>query len=500
MNESLYHALILPNATLNGDAPALQQGDKIVSYRSLIENTEAQATHIDALNIAAGTPIALLGRKCPELYSSLLACLSRKQPWVPLHPEFPSHRNARMLQLSGSQILWTDNPQSPALIALSNRGIQLIELGHGFYRIFYNNNNEALSTKHNDIAYILFTSGSTGSPKGIAVSYANLNAYIEGFNTRFSLPSGLRFSHCFELTFDLSVHDMMICWSNLGCLVIPNPNDLMLPLQYIRKQHLNVWFSVPTMANLAIQSGLLRKNTLPSLRYSFFCGEALSSSTAAHWMTAAPDSRTINLYGPTEATIAITAYELARNDEAGWQHTHVVPLGQLLPNQRLRIVDQEGNDCLPGEPGELWLYGSQITSGYLDAPDKTAAAFVSNNGYRTGDCCRINSQGELEYLGRMDRQIKINGYRIELQEIEYWLSNIAKSPQAAVIAHSIPGIQGAALHGFITRQPASIPSLLEELTQHLPSYMQLSDIHYLQKLPLNANGKVDYPALHNLLA
>ncbi|MEZ5506642.1 MAG: AMP-binding protein [Gammaproteobacteria bacterium] len=194
---------------------------------------------------------------------------------------------------------------------------------------------------------------------------------------------------------------------------------------------------------IAKQSGLLRPGILPSLQFAFFCGEALPTSSALAWMAAAPDALVANLYGPTEATIAITAYTLARDDSA-WQQRSVVPIGRPYPGQRACVINEQGQCAAPGETGELWLAGDQLTAGYLADPDKTAAVFVEHEPlpggprrwYRTGDCACSIRWWDFATWAVLTVRSKINGYRVELQEVEHRLRQVAGTELVAVLPPS----------------------------------------------------------------
>jgi non-ribosomal peptide synthetase component F len=232
-----------------------------------------------------------------------------------------------------------------------------------------------------DTAYLLFTSGSTGVPKGVAVSQSNAVAYMEYAAKRFGMHSGDRCSQNFDLTFDLSVHDLFTCW-DAGQRWFPTPSRRSRPATLVDEQRLTCWFSVPSVAMFASKLGLLEPGAFPTLRWSLFCGEALSASLAEAWQQAANNSVLENLYGPTEATIAITYYRWDSETSPAECVRGLVPIGWPFDGQQVCAVNEDLTPVPVGESGELCLGGSQVTRGYLNDPEKTAKSFVRLKTHR----------------------------------------------------------------------------------------------------------------------
>lgn len=498
------------------EAPALWVQGVTYTYAELQRTVEGLRTALRACELQPHAPVAIFAARSLTAYAGVLACAAEGFTWVPLNPAFPDARNLRMWQLSGAatvilgaeaqahwQVLASQQPAQQVVALCNTVADELVSV-----MAMPQDISAPLETWPTDYpAYLLFTSGTTGVPKGIPVGASCLASYLNNFAQLYPLPTGLRFSQMFDLTFDLSVHDMFVCWFNGGCLVVPAEADLMMPLQFVRRHQVQVWFSVPSMASIAKQSGLLRAGILPSLEYAFFCGEALPVNSALAWMAAAPNALVANLYGPTEATIAITAYTLAQ-ENADWQTLSVVPIGTPYPGQFAKVVTDAGEEAAVGTTGELWLAGSQLTQGYLADPDKTAAVFVQGRfadcaeqrWYRTGDCAVLHPQFGLLYVGRLDRQVKINGFRVELQDVEHSLRQVAQTELVAVLPFpkSAEGLY-TGVAGIVVA-PAKPPAqILAELTAQLPGYMQPSQIRVIDAMPVNANGKVDYGVLKQWL-
>ena len=275
-----------------------------------------------------------------------------------------------------------------------------------------------------DIAYLLFTSGSTGIPKGVMVADRNVVPFIDYMVERYGISERDRLSQMFDMTFDLSVFDMFVAWQKGACVCCPSQKTMIKPGGFIGEMELTLWFSVPSTAVFMKRLGMLKPGRYPTLRWSLFCGEPLPMESAVAWSQAAPNSILENLYGPTELTIACTLYRWDPDHSARECEMGLVPIGHPYPGMKVLVADGELNEVSAGGEGELLMNGPQMSLGYWRDPEKTAAAFVVPPGwrevfYRTGDRVRKPVEdGPLAHLGRTDFQIKVNGHRVELGEIE----------------------------------------------------------------------------------
>jgi amino acid adenylation domain-containing protein len=461
-------------------------------------------------------PCAIWGSRSVATYASILGALLSGRPYVPLNRKFPPARNQQILQRSGAEVLVVDAEHSASvqeLLAEGSPSVRLLVIDAGGHLVdstaadMPRAEEQAGAAAHvppSEAAYILFTSGSTGGPKGIAVSNRNAACYIRNILSLFPFTEADRFTQLFDFTFDLSVHDLFVCWAAGACLYVPPESQRALPNDFVREHELTVWFSVPSVAMYLDQLGQLSPGGLPTLKWSLFCGEALPTSLAVKWLAAAPASRLFNLYGPTEATIAFTWYEVRRGSVL---EQAVIPIGQALPGQEVGIFDEDLRPVAPGESGELCLSGEQVTAGYLHEPERTAAAFIpraeghdeARSWYRTGDLASWDERHGLLFKGRKDRQLKLRGYRVELQEIETVLRSIAGTEFVAVLPDPLT-TEGVALgvvaYGSGLRRPPN--EVINECRRRLPDYMVPSQLVSLPVMPLNANGKLDYPQLKRL--
>ncbi|TXI48974.1 MAG: D-alanine--poly(phosphoribitol) ligase [Lysobacter sp.] len=508
------------------DRPALWVDGRVWSYAELHAQAERLA---DRLRAHAGPVCATLGDRSLIAYCAPLACMLAGRIHVPLGVSFPEERMAGILRRTRPSVLICDlggSAMLPGLLAKLDFAPAVVSLDPEFDAIAPRADAAAadietpvdaspdakldasasgLEVEDRDIAYVLFTSGSTGVPKGVAVGHRALRAYVDAVRALYpELDEHQRCSQFFEPTFDLSMHDMFVTWAVGACLYGVPRSALMMPTDFVNEHRLTVWFSVPSLLAALNRFRQLRPGTFPSLRLSLFCGEALPGPLAGAWLEAAPNARCDNIYGPTEATIACTAHRVSQADAA----RKVVPIGTAFPAMEIAVVDAEGAPCAQGETGELWLGGAQLAFGYWRDREQTAARFVertlpglrSPRWYRTGDLAALEADGTALFLGRADRQIKLRGYRIELQDVEAHLREVCAGPDSAAEVAVVPivppgGDAPAGLAAFVVCAHYDARQAMAAMKARLPHYMVPSEVHVLDKLPLNSNGKVDYPAL-----
>jgi amino acid adenylation domain-containing protein len=458
-------------------------------------------------------------------YAGVLGILGAGKGYVPLNPKFPIARTRRMLILSDCSVIIAgmetlaqlhellcevtrcltvilpdvSDPGALPLCLPQHKFVTSRDVGPASFP-------PPPETRRADIAYLLFTSGSTGEPKGVPISQSNVCSYLQYIRHRYDLNEYDRFSQAFDLTFDLSVHSMFLCWEYGACLVPVPERSRFAPAAFIRKQQLTVWFSVPSVIGVLVKLGLLQAGCFPRLRYSWFCGEPLPDNYAQVWQNAAPNSVLENLYGPTETTIAIASYYWDNSTSPKECRNGVVPLGQVYSGQRFRIIDQARNTVKIGDCGELCLSGSQVSSGYWKDSHKTEDKFIKladgeeDRWYRTGDLVRQDASGCLHYLGRIDHQVKIRGYRVELQEIEAVLRRACGTEEVIAVAWPVNNRSAEAVVAFVSpRSNLDRQRVLAYCQEVLPEYMVPKTLYLLDDMPVNANGKVDRARLIKLL-
>ena len=497
-----------------GDRPALKVGADELSYAEL----GARAGFIAQALVPAQSDPPLTGvfaAGSVATYAGILGALMRGHGYVPLNPKFPDDRLAYMLTHSGCRSLIVDAEREARLGAL------LADVAPGLTVIYADREDvagidlpghqavagkgraavpDAPAVAGGDIAYILYTSGSTGMPKGVMVSHSNVHHFLSVMQNRYALAETDRFSQMFDLSFDLSVFDLFMSWLVGGCLVIPAQEDQLLAADYIGREGITVWFSVPSVAVLLNRMRQLEAGRYPDLRLALFCGEALPADATAAFAAAAPGAVVENLYGPTEVTLACTLYRWHEGSEADCENGNV-PIGHAYEGMIARVVDAHLAEVSPGETGELMMVGPQVAPGYWKDPDKTAAVFVTDPqtgkpAYRTGDLVRRpEGDAPIIYLGRIDHQIKLHGHRIELGEIEEVLKEASGAPRTVVIGFPIKNGVPQGLVAFLEGDSFEKEAILEAAKARLPAYMIPNRLVPVPDFPANANGKIDRKAL-----
>jgi amino acid adenylation domain-containing protein len=507
----------------NASRPALELGDDSFSYEQLWNYAGKITAFLEQNLEPSEKVVAVLANRSMGAYGGILGILGSGRGYCPLNPKFPLDRTLVMLKASGAKTLVVGRECAATLESLLPRidsSLKIVIPDAGWCP------NSAAVARHRVIsaselsrvadprdpsvdpsgtAYLLFTSGSTGVPKGVGVSQSNAVAYMEYAAQRFRFHAQDRCSQNFDLTFDLSVHDLFVCW-DAGATLCPYAEQTLTPAVLVDEKQLTCWFSVPSVAMFASKLGLLEPGAFPTLRWSLFCGEALSASLASAWQDAANNSILENLYGPTEATIAITYYRWDSKTSPAECVRGLVPIGWPFDGQQVCAVDENLAPVPQGESGELCLGGSQVTRGYLNDPEKTARSFVrlKHTGdqiwYRTGDLVRQDERGCLFYLGRRDFQVKVNGYRVELQEIDLVLRESARTELAVAIPWPLSDGSASGIVGVVS---GSDPSLDREIIaaceSRLPRYMVPNRIYHFPHMPLNVNGKIDRGKITEML-
>ncbi len=501
--------------------PALFLGDQAFTCGELSRFASAIA-HLIATESPTPGRVAILSECSLTAYGGILGALMAGAAYVPIHPGFPAARAAQILLRSQATVLLVgpdavteakallelvDAPRIVITPEISEARRKIAAPGHSYLDATDlaaqpTTGLTAPTVAPSDIAYLLFTSGSTGEPKAVPVSHGNACAYLQVALSRYDLTPEDRASQTFRLAFDLSVHDLFVTWSRGASLHPLPPQARLLPGRFIRERELTHWFSVPTTAMTMARFGQLSVGAFPSLRASLFCGEALPLKTARQWAIAAPHSTVDNLYGPTEATIACTAFRLGQ-DRAAPPPGGLTPIGRPFPDQCVLVVDPDGDPCFQGTPGELLLSGPQVTAGYLNDARRTEESFLTDGPhrwYRTGDRVVIDHTGCLHFLGRLDDQIQVAGHRVELSEVDFALRQACGHELAVSVARPRDGI--TEILAFVVTDDGDsldLPALLNRCRDLLPDYMVPRRVIAVDAMPRNTSGKIDRSALLDLL-
>ena len=478
------------------DHTALSLGKDSYTYAQLLEPAMQLAC---ALQSKQGDVIGVLADKNLSGYQAICAVMLSGKTYVPLNTAFPAQRNAEIIRQSGANTV---------IVAADNHDFDLEGIATALdatvdWLVMPQRPTQAGQTTRPVVvhdtdasAYVLLTSGSTGVPKAVPITDANIASYVQQMRAAFDFSPEDRFSQFFDFTFDLSLHDMLMCWDSGACLCPGGHSARLMPLHFARKQNITVWFSVPSLA-LTAKDMLGEKFTqfaLPDVRLSFFCGEALPVQLAQDWQAITAQAPLINLYGPTEATIAFTAQTWDAELES---YNGIVPIGHPIGENRCAILDTQGQTVARGE---LCLAGPQVFNGYLHRPDLEQITFFKDatglDWYRTGDLCEYAADGGIVYLGRLDRQVQVKGYRVELQEVEHQLRKITGSASVAVVPYPTNAIgEPTGLTAFVSPCGLSETDLIQQCQRSMPAYMVPQYCLFLKVFPYNSSGKLDHKSL-----
>ncbi len=481
------------------DRIAIRYGEETLSFAELDRRSDAFAAWLLRTFGDSRTPVLIYGHKELSIPVCMFGALKAGRAYVPVDTTFPRERVAQIVE----------EVRPEAAVDLYGLGLDVPAVldGAALEDIFRAGGDA--SEEHwaapDETAYILFTSGSTGRPKGVRVTAGNIAAFDEGVAPWFALSKGEGvILNEISYSFDVSVCALYYALSRgmtLYTIDRATLGDTPALFAALAESGVNLWVSTPSLGEICLQSERFRAPLLPDVEKFVFCGEVMTSKLGLLMRERFPDAKIYNAYGPTEATVLVTAVEAT--DElcrAGAS----LPIGYAFSNVRCEIADPKTGELLPdGREGELLLLGASVSPGYLNRPELNERMFFERDGvrgYHTGDLCR-REDGLIYYLGRMDGQVKLNGFRVELEDVESNLTRVDNIARAAVVPVRRDGVVQA-LTAYVTlERPDGLSTLRraklirEALSRTLPSYMIPQKILAVDALPLNTNGKVDKKAL-----
>ena len=445
----------LANVHSRRDHPALEVGGRVHTYADLHEIAASLAATLQQHGDDEQPLVCVLGRRTLVSYAGILGVVLSGHGYVSLNPKYPANRLHKTLSLSRASAVIVDQNSEALLEHLVDdtsriwilpdnddpdvhrrRWPDQVWIGRG--DLCSKADLVSLESDPDDIAYVLFTSGSTGEPKGVVVTHSNVNSFVDGYIETLEPIAEDRFSQMPELSFDASVSDVWVCWEIGGTLCIPSDLDQLKAHEYIRRERLTVWTFVPSLVSKLHRLNLLKPGSFPDLRITIFGGEVLPHDVAKAWSAAAPNCIIENHYGPTECTVTSTRYRWSEASSAKCSG-NAVPIGHAMPGFELRILDVDQNDVEPGDSGELYLAGPQVAMGYWNRPDRTRDSFLKINGsdrlyYRTGDhVIRACDESPLSFVGRFDDQVQIRGHRVEVGEVETLMRKVSGFDEVVVL-------------------------------------------------------------------
>jgi amino acid adenylation domain-containing protein len=498
LTEGFYECAVAePNRT------ALVVDGSATSYGVLAEQAARVAGWLHSLPRTGGQPrVGVLASRNVEAYAAVLGAGWAGCAYVPVNPKLPDDRMARVFNAADLSAVITDRAGGERL----TRGVEgvvppdVLNLGLGPPAATPLARPVALD--HDALAYVMFTSGTTGTPKGVMVTAGNVGHALRAMGALYDIGPNDRLSQYFELSFDLSVFDIFTALGRGASLHVVPATELMAPARFIQSHELTVWFAVPSVINFMQRVRQLKAGAFPTLRVSMFCGEALPLASARAWREAAPNGVLDNHYGPTEATIACTFHRFD-DDTVVTPERSVISIGTPYPGMHAAVLDHELGFAAAGEVGELALSGPQVMAGYFRDPEQTERrcpwlihpTLGPSRWYLTGDLARQDQAGYLHHLGRADNQVKVLGNRVELEDIESHLRAVTGSDAVATVAWPVEQGVVQSLIAFVSGSSRSVEETQAELRQRLPVYMVPKQLILLEALPLNSNGKIDRKAL-----
>ncbi len=521
-NSRTNYNLALPfyeSTIADSQALALCVGEERLSYGELANLARRISGWLDQKAGERSGRVGILASRSVEAYAGVLGTLWSGAAYVPIKPGTPEDRLIRILQQTNLDALIADQAgldllsdrvlesaprrilfgpgAKPSRRALEFQGTSF----EGFAELPDEGPERPVFIAEDELAYIIFTSGTTGKPKGVMISSGNVAHFLAAMRLRFRPVSTDRVSQTSELTFDVSVFEMFIAWNNGASVEVIPANQLMAPARFITDRQLTVWSSVPSIAAFMRGMRMLKPGAFPSIRYSVFAGEALPCSLAEAWQMAAPSSVVENLYGPTEATVyCIGATVGPKFPPTPGRDT--VPSGLPLPGLDAAILDESLNFLSAGMEGQLAISGGQIAQGYFNDSELSRQRFPSIHGkkwYLTGDLARKDEHGIFHHLGRVDNQVKILGNRVELEEVEAHLREIVGTDLVAAVAWPITDGRATGLVAFHCSPGVNREAVRDGMKKRVPDYMIPKRVHLLDTLPLGSSGKIDRMALTRML-
>jgi amino acid adenylation domain-containing protein len=518
------HQLLERAAATFGDRPAVVEGDRYVDYEELEARSNQVAHLLIDLGVRRGDRVALYLDKSIESVVGLYGVLKAGAVYVPLDAQAPASRLGFVAANCGARWVITAANRADEWAALLDAGAPF---EHALVLDAAPEPREAVPqlTIHPpselddratttpsvrsidaDLAYILYTSGSTGTPKGVMLSHRNALAFVTWAVRTFEVTSHDRLSSHAPLHFDLSVFDLFAAsMAGAAVVIVPARASVFprLAVRFIEDQRISIWYSVPSILAMMVLRGGLETGALPGLRVVLFAGEVFPTKYLRQLVGYLPHVRFANLFGPTETNVCTwhEVVELPSDDDD-------LPIGVAIDGDEAIVVGDDGSAVAPGTPGELYVRGATVMQGYWADPERTARSRVPNPWwpevgdpvYRTGDLVRERPDGNLEFLGRRDAQVKSRGYRIELGDIETTVNAHHEVVECAVVA--VPDeLVGNRIrcHVVLGTDAAADPGLLASFcADRLPVYMIPESFELHGELPRTSNGKIDRRALQQL--
>ncbi len=465
------------------------------TYAELLDVVNTIRESIREVIPEADKNVALIANDDIQTYASILALWFEGKAYVPITTITPPDRCKSIIEQSGINFI-LDSSETNFLEGYKTISSKKI--------VSKNTNNDIAATTENDVAYILFTSGTSGVPKGVPITRGNIDAFVDSFHhMNIHLGETDRCLQMFELTFDVSVMSYLMPLLKGACIYTIPKDKIKYEyiFQLLDEKQLTCTLMVPSV--IQYLRPYFDEINCPALRYSLFAGEALAEDVIREWSACVPNAVIMNNYGPTENTIICTQYDYVRNGDNKSSHGFL-PIGKPMYGNDIVIINDK-NEILPaGEKGEMCLAGLQLTQGYWRDAEKNKTAFVNlnHNGvlkrfYRTGDLCFFYDDGNIMYSGRIDFQAKIQGFRVELAEVEHHVKQFLDKMNVVAIAFKNT-MDNTELGLVIESEEINKDPLIAYLKTKIPVYMIPTQYRFVKPFPLGSSGKTDRNTLAKL--
>jgi amino acid adenylation domain-containing protein len=512
MQTLLLEALLPRQAALTPDAPAAEDSyGNALTYRQLDDLSSRIAARLHQLGVAKGDRVGICMPKCVNSVASIHGILKAGAAYVPVDYSSPPERNRFIFANCQAKVICADEPRAktleengkPIAPLLTFPGEAPSGIGSPELNALTSSNHHIINSHQDDVAYILYTSGSTGLPKGVMHSHSSAMSFVNWAAETLQPVSADRFSSHAPFHFDLSILDLYVPLTVGASVIIiseelgKQPHEL---AEFIAVKNITSWYSVPSILALLVQFGKLREKDYSALRNVCFAGEVFPIKHLRELLAIWPDKNYYNLYGPTETNVC-TFHKVTPDDH---RRTAPLPIGRICSNARGVIVDDEFSPVPCGSEGMLYIHCSGPTMlGYWGDEERTNASIhVDENSerwYCTGDVVIDNGNGVLTFIGRRDRMVKRHGYRIELGEIEAGLYKLPGVDEAAAVAVDSPAGDAKVIFAFLSMEDGAtapgIIALKQFCAKNLPSYMIPDRFTALDRLPRTSTDKINYPEL-----
>ncbi|MEG2304522.1 MAG: D-alanine--poly(phosphoribitol) ligase subunit DltA [Lachnospiraceae bacterium] len=496
-----YYAMIQPNHI------AIQTDDALLTYRELDRTSDLLAQYLERTCGTDTSPICVYGHKSPYMLICMLACVKSGRAYCPIDISVPDIRTQSILDCVNAPLVFA----TESLECADTHRIELEEI-----KKIIQSESEGIEESHwvkgTDTFYIIFTSGSTGQPKGVQITADCLNHYLD-WSIGLGISKEDKKDECFlnqaPFSFDLSVMDIytsLASGSMLWTLSKEVQSDYKLLMQSLKVSNASIWVSTPSFADICLSDKQFNGEWMPNLKAFLFCGETLTPNTARRLQERFPSVKIVNTYGPTESTVAVTdVYITPRYVEANTS----LPVGVAKPGTIIEVRKANGCIAKDGEKGEIIILGDTVSTGYYkDSKTSENAFFIREvdgkmvRGYHTGDEGYLQDQ-MLYYCGRMDSQVKLHGYRIELEDIEQNMMRLDTISKVVVLPNEKDGKVRSLSAYLVYKQKIedrtkTMSLLKKQLKEFLPEYMIPKKFVFLEQLPLTVNGKIDRKQLGGL--